>query len=99
MNVARSEIVAASADYRTPPNPYASGYGSRIPTRYWVMLPTESRWRKVYAMCYGNSASLYVKVKGTDTFISETELAAMLDHNDPSRGLDATRRYSTDMES
>ena len=64
------------ADRRARPNPYADGYGSKIPTRYWVSVAEgASRRRRVWAMSYGNAASLYVIVKGEVLFLNDTELA------------------------
>lgn len=40
----------------------ATGYGSRIPTVY--MVQWQGRWRRVYAACYGNSASTYIGKAG-----------------------------------
>lgn len=49
-----------------------TGYGSKIPTRY--MLTYDGRNRRVYAMSYGNSSSLYVIANGEDLFLdSDTE--------------------------
>ena len=49
-----------------------SGYGSRIPTRY--MVNYDGRWRRVYAMRYGNSGSVYVFHGGETLFLdSDTE--------------------------
>ncbi len=39
-----------------------TGYGSRIPTGY--MIQWEGRWRRVYAACWGNSASHYIGPAG-----------------------------------
>lgn len=39
----------------------ASGYGARIPTEY--MIKVDNRWRRVYAICYSNSATLYIGYK------------------------------------
>lgn len=36
----------------------ASGYGSKIPTRY--MIKFNGRWRRVYARCYSNAATCYI---------------------------------------
>lgn len=52
----------------------ASGYGSKVPTRYKVRLADDQRWRRVYAMVYGNSGSIYVQVKGRDVFLDEIEI-------------------------
>lgn len=43
----------------------ASGYGSRIPTRYrvrYLHMDDRLRWHRVYARCYGNAASAYIRV-------------------------------------
>lgn len=51
-----------------------SGYGGKIPTRY--VFRYAGRMRRVYAMCYGNTASYYVIVDGVDTFLDiSTEYA------------------------
>jgi len=57
------------------------GYGPKLPTRYQVRLDTDTttaKWRAVWAVCYGNSASLYVVRGGVDVYLSETELAVVL---------------------
>lgn len=46
-----------------PKNPYASGYGSRIPTQY--MVKYNNRWHRVYCICYSNSGTLYIGKKYT----------------------------------
>jgi hypothetical protein len=38
----------------------ASGYGSKIPTRYMVRLPGSKRWRRVYCAIFSNSGPCYV---------------------------------------
>ena len=58
----------------TPRNPYASGYGSKIPTRYMVKYESgrkyeKSRWRRVYMMQYGNAGSAYILVRGKTLFL------------------------------
>jgi hypothetical protein len=52
----------------------ATGYGSRIPTRHMVQLNGSARWRRVYAMRYGNAVSLYVTVQGRDVFLRDSDL-------------------------
>lgn len=50
----------------------ASGYGSKIPTRYRVRYA--GRMRRVYMMQYGNSGSSYVVVEGMAVFLdTDTE--------------------------
>ena len=50
-----------------------SGYGSKIPTRYRLAL-ANSRTRRVYAMAYGNGASVYVIIGGAVALLkSDTE--------------------------
>ena len=48
----------------------ATGYGSKIRTRYMVKLG--SRWRRVYAACFGNSSTLYVGKPGDWQYTVET---------------------------
>lgn len=77
-------VADAKADATAAPNPYATGYGSKIPTRYWVRLTTDSPasgWRRVYAMQYGNAASLYILSRGGEVFLSDTDLAVALERS------------------
>lgn len=39
-----------------------SGYGAKIPTRYMIKLLNDSRWRRVYAVCYSNIGTNYIQV-------------------------------------
>jgi hypothetical protein len=45
----------------------ASGYGSKIASRYMVRLEGETRWRRVYSTCYSNSATYWI-VRGGAAF-------------------------------
>lgn len=45
-----------------PRNPYAMGYGKKIPTS--VMVYHLGRWRRVYCTCYSNAGSLWINVRG-----------------------------------
>jgi hypothetical protein len=49
-------------DY-APPNPYTSGYGRKIPTRYMVRT-IDQRWRRVYCVQWSNAGSLYIVQNG-----------------------------------
>lgn len=42
----------------TPPARSQFGYGARISTRYMVQI--NRRWRRVYAYCWANCATLYI---------------------------------------
>lgn len=42
----------------------SSGYGGKVPTRY--MIQYDRKWRRVYAMVYGNGGVPYVIVNGVD---------------------------------
>jgi hypothetical protein len=57
--------VAVDANCR--PNPYAMGYGPKIPTPYLVLY--RGRWRRVYSACYSNNGSTYVVISGVDTIV------------------------------
>ena len=51
----------------------ASGYGSRLTTRYMLTTP-DGRQRRVYAICYSNVASYYVFVRGRVVYLRDYEL-------------------------
>lgn len=42
----------------------ASGYGSKLPTRFKVKMPNNPRWYRVYSVCYSNVSSEYIIVGG-----------------------------------
>jgi hypothetical protein len=55
-----------------PPTPYgtnASGYGSRIATQHLVRLDGAGPWRRIYATCFSNAASLWISVKGQRLYL------------------------------
>lgn len=47
----------------------ASGYGSKIPTRY--KLKFENRWYRVYCRIFSNIGSLYVIIRGERVGVTE----------------------------
>lgn len=67
------------------PNPYATGYGRKIPTRYQVKFESGRdfigpRWHRVYVMQYGNAGSAYILVRGVVMFldsVTESRLEAL----------------------
>lgn len=61
------EVSDIRVDDDTPRNPYPSGYGRKVPTRY--MLQLGKRWHRVYVMQYGNSGSAYVILGGQERFL------------------------------
>jgi len=67
----RLDIPAPSVmqDREAPPNPYVTGYGKKIPTRYRVRT-IDSRWRRVYVMCYSNVGTAYVLHDGVKTIVN-----------------------------
>ena len=79
MNIAYIQHGAWGGPYRTimadgiaidetcRPNPYAMGYGPKIPTHYRILY--RGHWRRVYCACYGNSGSTYVIINGVDTIV------------------------------
>ena len=42
----------------------ADGYGRKIATQYLVRLDNKGPWRRVYCICFSNSGSVYILVKG-----------------------------------
>ena len=57
------DMIRAAKETEAPPNRNALGYGNAIPTRFMVKLDRgpRSQWQRVYAVCYSNAASHYVK--------------------------------------
>lgn len=49
----------------------ASGYGSRIPTRY--MVNYNKKWRRVYCIIYSNAGSLFIGKKFNPAMIVEID--------------------------
>jgi hypothetical protein len=47
----------------------ASGYGSRLVTSR--MLKIGKRLHRIYCMCYGNSGSIYIILKGKQIFLHD----------------------------
>jgi hypothetical protein len=61
---------------RKVPNPArrpADGYGKKIPTDWQVQIDSKRHWYKVYAVCFSNVASHYIKVKGEDLYIRDSD--------------------------
>lgn len=56
-------------------SPYVTGYGRKIPTRYTVITAEAAGPRRVWAMCYANSASFYIICGGEELFIRDADLA------------------------
>lgn len=57
------KMIVGAKITKVPPHRSATGYGNQIPTRYMVKLDRGpgSQWQRVYAICYSNCASHYVK--------------------------------------
>jgi len=57
------DMIRAAKETEAPPNRNALQYGNAIATRYMVKLDRgpRSQWQRVYAICYSNCASHYVK--------------------------------------
>jgi len=65
------------SDYPKPHQLPADGYGNKIPTSYRVLYDngrtTNARhWHRVYVICYSNSGSAYILVRGQRMFIDTT---------------------------
>jgi hypothetical protein len=45
----------------------ATGYGRKLTTSRVLRIKGEKTWRRIYVVCYGNSGSAYVIIKG-ETF-------------------------------
>jgi hypothetical protein len=64
-----TEEAEAVRETELPPNPYASGYGAKIPTRY--MLKTRGRWRRVYCAQFSNAGTAWVTVDRERVTVTE----------------------------
>ncbi len=51
------------SESEAPRNPYAFGYGAKIPTRHKVRV-FDQRFRRVYVALYGNSGTAFVLYRG-----------------------------------
>lgn len=51
----------------SPRNPYAMGYGRKIPTQYMILF--WGKWRRVYNCCFSNSGTLWVYVNGEEIVV------------------------------
>jgi hypothetical protein len=64
---------AAAVDIQAPYQKYAYGYGDKQPTRYKIKYGETSRqlaaWRRVYAVCWGNAASVYIEMYGERLYL------------------------------
>ena len=67
--VDETAIEKVARDTVYPRNRNVNGYGSKIPTSYRVKLA--GRWRRVYAICYSNAATLYVVVNGKPQYLND----------------------------
>jgi hypothetical protein len=67
----RTVKAKAVKEVECSPNPYAHGYGSKIPMPYMVKVGGGfgNRWRRVYCAQYANACSTYIKVDGVDTIV------------------------------
>lgn len=55
----------------TPHNPYATGYGAKIPSGKMALV--NGKWQRVYVACYSNAGSAWVQVKGERVLIEERD--------------------------
>ena len=46
------------------------GYGKKLTTTWMIRRHGETRWRRVYAVCFSNAASHYVLIKGEPYFLA-----------------------------
>ena len=58
-----ANMITEAKKTEAPRNRSATGYGRNIPTPYMLKLDRgpKSQWQRVYAICYSNAASHYVK--------------------------------------
>lgn len=76
------KVIALAVDLQRPRHRSATGYGDKNPTQYRIKL-SDNRWRRVYAICYGNAASVYVNSNGVRLFLDDATEYALQDGNVP----------------
>lgn len=54
-----------------PRNPYATGYGVKIPSATLALV--NGKWQRVYVACFSNAGSPWVQVKGERVLIQERD--------------------------
>ena len=65
-----TRVTDVASDATSRRNPYASGYGRKIPTAHRVRYGT--RWHRVYVMCWSNSGTAYI-LSGGETLVIDIE--------------------------
>lgn len=65
-----SVVLKDAAD--TPRNPYATGYGSKIPSSQLALV--NGKWQRVYVAQYSNAGSPWVQIKGERVCIRERDV-------------------------
>lgn len=68
--------------YRETPIPASyrgrrDGYGSRIPCRAWLELDGK-RWHRVYGICWGTGATLFVESQGQPVYLATGDLESII---------------------
>jgi hypothetical protein len=48
------------------------GYGKKISTEWEAQIKGETKWRKVYAICFSNVASHYIVVDGATLYLRDS---------------------------
>jgi hypothetical protein len=68
-----SKVHSAAVDIVAPLNRSVTGYGDKIPTRYKVKYGDTPRqlaaWRRVYATCFSNVASIWIEFYGERLYL------------------------------
>jgi hypothetical protein len=68
-----SKLHSAAVDLNPPLNQYYTGYGTKISTRYKVKYGDTPRelaaWRRVYATCFSNVASVWIDFHGEKLYL------------------------------
>ena len=60
----------------------ASGYGSKITTRYMIRFNREEIWRRVYCIQWSNAGSFYIISCGKRMFINDMAIMEHLNKNE-----------------
>ena len=75
-------MIQCAKKTEAPRNRNALGYGNAIPTEYMIKLDRgpRSQWQRVYAICYSNAASHYVKASAAGRRFLDADCWTRIEH-------------------
>lgn len=53
----------------------ASGYGRKLTSTRMIRIHSETRWRRVYIVCFSNAGTAYVLVQRQPRYLRDTDFS------------------------